>query len=193
MAIPATTELSGLIRLRIANGNTTRLTASEDTGWRLVRKSKTADRYPGETQQDAASTTPVHDRRRDDRPTRARRVGARGRRHPRPGPAARRKPRRGWRRAAGAHWRPFDFVRLSSEPTIRSWRRCAQGVGFHHAGLPIEVQEALEQAVRDDILPFLTCTSTLTDGVNLPVRTVVIYDQPTRGSLTTPDCAVPGS
>ena len=55
------------------------------------------------------------------------------------------------------------------------------GVGFHHAGLPTEVQEALEQAVRDDILPFLTCTSTLTDGINLPVRTVVIYDVPYDG------------
>ena len=37
--------------------------------------------------------------------------------------------------------------------------------------------EALEKAVRDDSLPYLTCTSTLTDGVNLPVRTVVLYDQ----------------
>ena len=55
------------------------------------------------------------------------------------------------------------------------------GVGFHHAGLPIEVLEALEQAVRDDTLPYLTCTSTLTDGVNLPVRTVIIYDQTYQG------------
>jgi hypothetical protein len=70
-----------------------------------------------------------------------------------------------------------DFVRhqLSDDhPLVGTLRR---GVGFHHAGLPIEVLEALEDAVRTDALPYLTCTSTLTDGVNLPVRTVVIYDQ----------------
>ena len=55
------------------------------------------------------------------------------------------------------------------------------GVGFHHAGLPIEVLEAIEEAVRLDLLRFLTCTSTLTDGVNLPVRTVVIYDETYEG------------
>ena len=65
--------------------------------------------------------------------------------------------------------------------TIRSWLSLPHGVGFHHAGLPIEVLEALEQAVRDDTLPYLTCTSTLTDGVNLPVRTVIIYDQTYQG------------
>jgi Helicase conserved C-terminal domain len=74
-----------------------------------------------------------------------------------------------------------DFVRVQlgdDHPLVRVLR---YGVGFHHAGLPIEVLEALEQAVRDDTLPYLACTSTLTDGVNLPVRTVVIYDQTYKG------------
>ncbi|WP_432903953.1 DEAD/DEAH box helicase [Micromonospora matsumotoense] len=71
-----------------------------------------------------------------------------------------------------------DFVRQQlgdDHPLVGVLKR---GVGFHHAGLPVEVLEALEGAVRDDTLPYLTCTSTLTDGVNLPVRTVIIYDQP---------------
>ncbi|WP_203729360.1 DEAD/DEAH box helicase [Paractinoplanes durhamensis] len=74
-----------------------------------------------------------------------------------------------------------DFVRQQlgdAHPLVGVLRH---GVGFHHAGLPVEVLEALEAAVRDDTLPYLTCTSTLTDGVNLPVRTVVIYDQPFPG------------
>ncbi|MBP1781810.1 DEAD/DEAH box helicase [Micromonospora chalcea] len=69
-----------------------------------------------------------------------------------------------------------DFVRQQlgdDHPLVATLRH---GVGFHHAGLPVEILEALEAAVRDDTLPYLTCTSTLTDGVNLPVRTVVIYD-----------------
>jgi hypothetical protein len=88
--------------------------------------------------------------------------------------------------AEAGHERPaltatVDFVRGQlgdDHPLVETLRR---GVGFHHAGLPTEVQEALEQAVRDDILPYLTCTSTLTDGINLPVRTVVIYDTPYEG------------
>ncbi|GKV71167.1 hypothetical protein NCCP2145_05480 [Pseudarthrobacter sp. NCCP-2145] len=74
-----------------------------------------------------------------------------------------------------------DFVVLQlgeSHPLVSVLRH---GVGFHHAGLPLEVLEALESAVRDDTLRYLACTSTLTDGVNLPVRTVVIYDQTYEG------------
>jgi replicative superfamily II helicase len=71
-----------------------------------------------------------------------------------------------------------DFVRQQlgdDHPLVHVVRH---GVGFHHAGLPTEVLEALEDAVRADTLPYLACTSTLTEGVNLPVRTVVIYDSP---------------
>ena len=74
-----------------------------------------------------------------------------------------------------------DFVRLQLGDDHPLVAVLPHGVGFHHAGLPIEVLEALEQAVRDDTLPYLTCTSTLTDGVNLPVRTVIIYDQTYEG------------
>lgn len=49
-----------------------------------------------------------------------------------------------------------------------------KGVGYHHAGLPVEVQEAVEDAVRSETLKAVVATSTLTDGVNLPVRTVII-------------------
>ena len=84
--------------------------------------------------------------------------------------------------ASSPPWLPWSTSSGSSSArTTRSWPSCPHGAGFHHAGLPIEVLEALEQAVRDDTLPYLTCTSTLTDGVNLPVRTVIIYDQTYEG------------
>ncbi|GHH95359.1 DEAD/DEAH box helicase [Streptomyces capillispiralis] len=53
---------------------------------------------------------------------------------------------------------------------------CARhGVAYHHARLPAEVLRAVEDALRDDKLNVICCTSTLTDGVNLPVRSVVIH------------------
>jgi superfamily II DNA/RNA helicase len=70
-----------------------------------------------------------------------------------------------------------DFARVQLgdvHPLVDTLRH---GVGFHHAGLPTEVLEAMEEALRNDLLPYLTCTSTLTEGINLPVRTVVVYDE----------------
>jgi hypothetical protein len=51
-----------------------------------------------------------------------------------------------------------------------------KGVAFHHAGLPTDVLDAIEEALRQDVLQYVACTSTLTEGVNLPVRTVVISE-----------------
>jgi len=50
------------------------------------------------------------------------------------------------------------------------------GVAYHHAGLPVDVLDELEQAMRAESLRAMFATSTLTDGVNLPVRTVVICE-----------------
>lgn len=58
-----------------------------------------------------------------------------------------------------------------SHPLISCVRK---GVAYHHAGLPVEVQEAVEDAIRNESIKAVVATSTLTDGVNLPVRTVVI-------------------
>lgn len=70
--------------------------------------------------------------------------------------------------------REFLQERLGEEhPLIWCVRH---GVGYHHAGLPVDVLDALEQAVRSDVLRAMFATSTLTDGVNLPVKTVLICE-----------------
>ncbi|HEU0130115.1 MAG TPA: DEAD/DEAH box helicase [Mycobacteriales bacterium] len=79
-------------------------------------------------------------------------------------------------------------ARLGSDhPLVACVRK---GIGYHHAGLPVEVQEAVEDAIRDERLRAVVATSTLTDGVNLPVRTVVIattsYDGQDPGQRMTP-------
>lgn len=68
----------------------------------------------------------------------------------------------------------FLIERLGAEhPLIGCVRR---GVAYHHAGLPVDVLDELEQAMRAETLHAMFATSTLTDGVNLPVRTVVICE-----------------
>jgi hypothetical protein len=69
-----------------------------------------------------------------------------------------------------------DFLveRIGEEhPLVGCLRK---GVGYHHAGLPLDVLDALEQGVRSEKIVALVATTTLTDGVNLPVRTVLISE-----------------
>lgn len=176
-----TTELSGEIRLRLADGRTSYLGTDESTGWVLVRKSKTGYVSEGGLPKDSIRST--------------KNVKIAAEMIVELGEAGSVLVVTGTRRQAQALAAELalvldsdpklsalvDFVMLQlgdSHPLVGALRH---GVGFHHAGLPLEVLEALESAVRDDTLRYLTCTSTLTDGVNLPVRTVVIYDQTYEG------------
>lgn len=66
-------------------------------------------------------------------------------------------------------------------PLVGCTRR---GIAFHHAALPNDVLEAVEDALRSGSLLAVASTSTLTDGVNLPVRTVLITAELDDGSST---------
>lgn len=49
------------------------------------------------------------------------------------------------------------------------------GAVIHHGDLPQETREAIEDLVTDGVVPLIFCTSTLAEGVNLPIRTMVLY------------------
>ncbi len=49
-----------------------------------------------------------------------------------------------------------------------------QGFGYHHAHLPEQVRVQLERAFRSGTLRILAATSTLSQGVNLPAKTVIV-------------------
>ncbi|MEU3558556.1 DEAD/DEAH box helicase [Kitasatospora sp. NPDC006786] len=60
----------------------------------------------------------------------------------------------------------------AEHPLVRCTRN---GVAYHHGDLPDDVLQAVESALRENELLAIASTSTLTDGVNLPVRTVIIH------------------
>jgi len=63
-------------------------------------------------------------------------------------------------------------ARVGSEHLITKVLR--KGIAFHHAALPIDLQIAIEQGVKAGVINILISTTTLADGVNLPVKSIVI-------------------
>jgi helicase len=49
------------------------------------------------------------------------------------------------------------------------------GALYHHGDLPQYVREVIEDAIRKEEIKLIICTNTLAEGVNLPIRTIVIY------------------
>jgi hypothetical protein len=60
----------------------------------------------------------------------------------------------------------------------RDWigtKSAASGAVLHHGDIPQETREVLEKLLRQEVVRFVICTSTLAEGVNLPIRTLVLY------------------
>jgi hypothetical protein len=49
-----------------------------------------------------------------------------------------------------------------------------RGVAYHHAGLPPRVREAVEDAIKANLVRYVIATTTLAEGVNFPFSTVVV-------------------
>lgn len=59
-----------------------------------------------------------------------------------------------------------------------SWtgtRALQSGAVVHHGDLPQETREVLEELLRGKHIQLVFCTSPLAEGVNLPIRTLVLY------------------
>lgn len=59
-----------------------------------------------------------------------------------------------------------------------SWtgtRALSAGVVLHHGDIPQETREVVERLLRNGNVRLAICTNTLAEGVNLPIRTLVLY------------------
>ncbi|NUM71516.1 MAG: DEAD/DEAH box helicase, partial [Ignavibacteriaceae bacterium] len=56
-------------------------------------------------------------------------------------------------------------------PTSQS---AAHGIFSHHGNTPHGIRLAVEHAMREDLVRFVVCTSTLAQGVNLPIRYLIV-------------------
>lgn len=76
----------------------------------------------------------------------------------------------------------IDLVeaRLGSEHPL--WQVLRKGVAYHHGSIPSEIRAGIEDAVAGGYLKFLVATTTMTEGINLPVRSVVVASQGSYGN-----------
>lgn len=94
---------------------------------------------------------------------------------------------------------PIDFARLDSLQKCIAYleveygaewigtKSVLQGAVLHHGDIPQESREVLEGLIRDGDVRLVICTSTLAEGVNLPIRTLVLYSVQRRSITGTTD------
>ncbi len=79
------------------------------------------------------------------------------------------------RKEALGHIRKIEELELVS-PKLHSFatRLLANSVVFHHAGLPHDLREIVENAIENRMVGIVVATTTLEMGVNFPVDTVLV-------------------
>lgn len=58
------------------------------------------------------------------------------------------------------------------------------GFCYHHGELPSTVRRKVENAVRANIIPLIISTTTLSQGVNLPIKNVIVHSLSMRGTIS---------
>lgn len=80
-----------------------------------------------------------------------------------------------------------EYLSLEYGPEWLGARAVAAGAVLHHGDIPQESREVLEGLLRAGDIAFVICTTTLAEGVNLPIRTLVLYSVQRRLPNGRPD------
>ena len=68
-----------------------------------------------------------------------------------------------------------EYLRKEYGPKWIGTAALAKGAVLHHGDIPQETREVIELLLRQEFCRLAICTSTLAEGVNLPIRTLVLY------------------
>ena len=68
-----------------------------------------------------------------------------------------------------------EYFTIVFGPNYLLTESAGQGILFHHGDFPQNIREIIEDSLRRDIVRLVICTSTLAEGVNLPIKTIVIH------------------
>lgn len=80
-----------------------------------------------------------------------------------------------------------DYLRREFSGQWIGTQALSVGAVLHHGDIPQETREVLEELLRRAHVSFAICTSTLAEGVNLPIRTLILYSVQRRMSNGRPD------
>lgn len=59
------------------------------------------------------------------------------------------------------------------------------GVCYHHGDLPRSIRKIVEKGIRDSTLRIIVSTTTLTEGVNLPIKNVIVHSLSLGNNIST--------
>lgn len=60
----------------------------------------------------------------------------------------------------------------------------SHGFAYHHGELPVAVRRRIESAVRSNVIPLIVSTTTLSQGVNLPIKNVIVHSLSQYGTIS---------
>lgn len=69
-----------------------------------------------------------------------------------------------------------EYIRYQLGDTYPLANYVAKGFSFHHGDLPQDIREVIENAYAKSALSLIVSTSTLAEGVNMPIKTLVAHN-----------------
>jgi superfamily II DNA/RNA helicase len=67
-----------------------------------------------------------------------------------------------------------NFIAQTVHPQFSLVETIKSGIAYHHGKLPFHVRLLVEDAIRTGMISTIVCTTTLLQGVNLPVQNIII-------------------